>query len=391
MSDGMLMRRQDILGLLVLVAMMVCNIARGTEAPPASLSSPSAPPNETQLVNSVSASHYGHYFSTHYSDTPQTAAMLCEKVGITGVVWRQAWSQVEPKPGVYNFGSFDKVLRSIAASRNPRCQLWVFVEFKSFNNSPVKNPCPANLRAQHSAPNVFGKGAATCFMWEPVVRNAYISMMRAAAAHFRANPRIEGFVIQESSLGFNGRYSQDKGSGGTYTPMAWRDSLINIISECTAAFSNSRCMSFVNFLRGNQSYVADISAAISSIPNHRACISGPDLLPNEPALYHGSDAIYPVIARHPGCRSISAQNASYHVPGCTLDCIYHFAVGGTLGAFPVSAPLRGGLCVNSYIFWNDKLKKSAAGQGWQDALRVIAAHPYGRGWFSQCAGNDGPP
>lgn len=384
MRNGMLKRRQDFLGLFLLAAMICCNNSRATDASTAPLS------HETPST-SASASHYGHYFSTHYSDTPQTAAMLCEKVGVTGVVWRQAWNQVERTPGNYDFGSFDQVLRSIAASHKPNCQLWVFVEFKSFNNSPVKNPCPVNLKAQHSGLNAFGNGAATCFMWEPIVRDAYNSMLRAAAAHFRSNPRIEGFIIQESSLGFSGRYSQDAGSGGTYTPTAWRDSLINIISDCAAAFSNTRCMAFVNFVRGNQSYVADISAAISAIPNDRACLSGPDLLPNEPALNVGTDAIYPVIARHPGCRSISAQNASYHVPGCTLDCIFHFAVGGTLGAFPSSVPLRGGLCVNSYILWNDKAKKSPQGQGWQDALRVIAAHPYGGGWFKECAGNDGPP
>ena len=42
-------------------------------------------------VNVVSArkSHYGHYFSTHYSDSPATAAMLCEHVGVSGVVWHQ--------------------------------------------------------------------------------------------------------------------------------------------------------------------------------------------------------------------------------------------------------------------------------------------------------------
>jgi hypothetical protein len=391
MSNGTMMRRQEICGLLVLLALIACNIARGSDASRPSPFLSHVLASDTSLMNSTSANHFGHYFSTHYSDTPQTAAMLCEKVGVTGVVWRQAWNQVERTPGAYNFSSFDQVLRAIAGSRNPRCQLWVFVEFKSFNNSPIKNPCPVNLRAQHSALNVFGNGAATCFMWEPVVREAYTSMLRAAAAHFRSNPRIEGFIIQESSLGFSGRYSQDRGSGGTYTPIAWRDSLINIISQCAAAFANTRCMAFVNFLRGNQSYVSDISAAISSIPNHRACLSGPDLLPNEPALYLGNNAIYPVIARHPGCRSISAQNASYHVPGCSLDCIFHFAVGGTLGAFPTSVPLRGGLCVNSYILWNDKAKKSPGGQGWQDALRVIAAHPYGRSWFSECAGNDGPP
>ena len=63
-------------------------------------------------------------------------------------------------------------------------------------------------------------------MWEPTVVKAYSAMMAAAADHFDNNPRIEGLILQESSLSLNGKYSQDVADGGTYTPMAWRDALI---------------------------------------------------------------------------------------------------------------------------------------------------------------------
>ena len=345
------------------------------------------------LVTVVPAlkSSYGHYFATHYSDSPADAAMLCEQRGVSGIVWRKTWREVEPTAGVYDFSSFDKVLAAIAASQNPKCQMWLVFEFKSFANSPVKNPCPVYLQAQHSAPNVLGNGAATCFMWEPSVLRAYVAMLRAAAARYDSNRRVEGLILQETSLGLNGPYSQDVADGGTYTPTAWRDALITIIDQCAAAFTGSRCMAFVNFLRGGQSYLHDISAAISAIPNSQACISGPDLLPDSPSLYTGNNAVYQVIARHTGCRSNSAQNDSYQVHGCALACIFHFAVSGTLGTFPASAPLTGGLCVNSYLFWNDRATTSATGLDWKSALPVIAAHPYGPGWYGQCVGNTGPP
>lgn len=394
MSNRMTARHRQVAGLAVLLALLAGGATREMHAASPLLSSGESVDNVNASVHPYSGaqaqkSHYGHYFATHYSDSPATAAMLCEQKGVSGVVWKQPWNQVERVAGSYNFSSFDQVLGAIAASHHPSCQLWVFIEFKSFGNSPVKNPCPANLQSQHSGLNDYGHGAATCFMWEPVVRDAYIAMMRAAAAHFDANPHVEGFIVQESSLGLSGRYSQDVGKGGTYTPLAWRDALISIIDECAAAFTRSRCISFLNFLPGQQSYIHDISAAISSIPNGKACISGPDLLPNDPSLYNSSNAIYPVIARHPGCRSESAQNASYHVPGCTLACIFHFAVSGTFGFFPASSPLRGGLCVNSYLFWNDK--SGSSGQDWKDAVSVIATHPYGPAWYGQCIGAYGPP
>jgi hypothetical protein len=228
-------------------------------------------------------------------------------------------------------------------------------------------------------------------MWDPTVAGAYIAMLKAAAAHFDANPRVEGVILQESALGLEGAYSQDVAAGGTYTATAWRDALISIIDQCASAFATSRCTPFLNFLRGGQQYLYEISAAITAIPNNQVCFSGPDLLPNSPSLYSGTNSVYQVLTRHSGCRSNSAQNNSYQVPGCSLTCIFTFAVSGTFGSFDTSAPFTGGVCVNSYIFWNDKTSLSSTGLNYKDALPVIAAHPYGPDWYSHCSGSDGSP
>ena len=336
-------------------------------------------------------SNYGHYFATRYADTPADAAMLCEQAGVSGVVWRRTWNEVEPSAGVYDFSSFDEVLGAIAASGNPKCQLWLFVEFKSFKNSPVKNPCPKYLQSQHSGLNADGSGAATCFMWEPAVVDAYVAMMKSAAARFNDSPRVEGLIIQESALGFNGAYSQDVADGGTYTAVAWRDAMIELIGQCGTAFSQSRCMVFMNFLRGGQEYLHDISAAIETVSDNRACFSGPDLLPDNRTLYDRNNKVYEVLVRHDGCRSNSAQNDSFEVAGCGLDCIFQFAVKGSFGDFPESQPLSGGVCVNSYLFWNHRVGRSATGLDWTDALPLIAATPYGRVWYEQCANGGGAP
>ncbi|HET9693097.1 MAG TPA: Ig domain-containing protein [Steroidobacteraceae bacterium] len=335
--------------------------------------------------------NYGHYFATRSADTPADAAMLCEQSGVRGVVWRVTWGEVERAPGEYDFSAFDAVLAALAGSHNPQCQLWLFIEYKSFASSPVKNPCPAYLQAEHSALNSSGNGASTCFMWEPTVVSAYVAMMRAAAARYDGNARVEGLILQESALGFNGEFSQDVADGGTYTAAAWRDALVELIGQCGAAFPTSRCMSFLNFLRGGQQYLYDVSAAIASVPDNRACISGPDILPNTPNLYTGTAPIYEVIVRHAGCRSNSAQNASYDVAGCDLACIFRFGVGGTFGDFPEDAPLSGGLCINSYLFWTHRVTPTASGVDWTHALPIIDAYPYGAAWLDQCTGGGGPP
>jgi hypothetical protein len=150
-------------------------------------------------------------------------------------------------------------------------------------------------------------------------------------------------------------------------------------------------MSFLNFLRGGQAYLYDVSDAISAVPENRACMSGPDLLPGNTTLYKDRNRVYEVLARHDGCRSNSAQNDSYEDPLCGLDCIFKFGVSGTFGDFNQNAPRSSGVCVNSYLFWNHRTGRSATGLNWLDALPVIAANPYGPGWYQQCAGGGGAP
>jgi len=345
---------------------------------------------ESATATTGRKAHYGHYFSSRDADTVEDLAMLCGQAGVQGVVWRRPWNEVESSPGVYDFGSYDAALRAIANSHNPQCQLWIFVEFKSFNSSSQRNPCPAYLQAQHSALNTGGR-AWTCFMWEPIVTNAYIKMMRAAAARYDGNPRVEGFIIQESALSLNGEYSQDVADGGTYTAEAWRDALVNLVGQCGAAFTQSRCLAFLNFIRNGQQYLNDVSRALSAIPDNRGCMSGPDLLPDEKSLYGNSNSAYEVLARHKGCRSNSAQNASYRVRDFDLNDIFHFAVRGTAGDFDQTYPRGSGVCVNSYIFWNHKITGSSAGQDWTSALPVIAAYPYGPMWLDECVGGGGAP
>ena len=343
----------------------------------------------TQSTTLARKASYGHYFATRYEDGPADIAMLCEQTGIRGVMMRRTWKEVEPAASTYDFRAIDQALAAIAASRNPQCQLWVMIEFKSFNSSPVKHPAPTHL-ARHQALNAHGK-ASTVFMWEPVVADAYVRLMQAMAARYDGHPRFEGFVIQESALGFNGAYSQDVANGGTYTASRWRDALVRFVGACGSAFKQSRCMTFLNFIKGGQQYLHDVSAAISAVPNNRACLSGPDLLPDSKSLYDNPNAVYEVLTRHKGCRANSAQNDSFEIYRFGLGEVFNFAVRGTFGDFAQATPRASGVCVNSYLFWNHRVGRSWTGLDWHDVLPVVAAYPYGRLWLDQCAGGGSAP
>jgi hypothetical protein len=344
----------------------------------------------TLATASARKARYGHYFATRYQDTADDVAMLCEQQGIQGVLIRRTWGELEPTRGNYDFRAIDQTLRAIAASRSPQCQIWLMVEFKSFRNSPVKNPCPPYLQTRYSARNTSEK-ASTCFMWDASVGDRYVALMRAIAARYDGHPRFEGFVIQESALGFNGKYSQDVGDGGTYTAARWRDALVRYVSACGNAFTQSRCMAFLNFIRGGQDYLSDVSKAIAAVPDNRACMSGPDLLPDEKSLYDSRSAVYEVLTRHRGCRANSAQNDSFEIYRYGLGQVFDFAVGGNFGDFNHVTPRASGVCVNSYLFWNHRIGRSWTGLDWHDVLPVVAAYPYGRMWLDQCQDGGGAP
>lgn len=298
---------------------------------------------------------YGHYFATNGADTPADAAMLCAKPGVSGIVWRQSWAEVETSPGVYDWRSFDAVVSAV----RPGCRVWLLIEWKSFSPD---NPCPAYLRAAFSAPTSNG---VSCFMWDPYVRQRFGALLTAAGKRYDANAKVEGVVLQESSTSFIGAYAQEP-PVGTYSAEAWRDGLIDLSRRCAAAFPSSRCMQFLNFIRGGNGYLDDVAQAIAAIPRNQACVSGPDLLPGSTSLA----TVYAVIRAHRGCRANSAQNDSFEVTGCDLGCIFDFATHD--------------LCLNSYVFWNHRVGKSATGLDWTNALPVIAAHPYGQAWLAPC-------
>lgn len=296
---------------------------------------------------------FGHYAVLRAIDTPATATALCGTPNLRGLIKRLPWAVVETSKNVYTFAGFDAVLAAMPS----KCRLWLFIEFKSFD---ATNPCPGYLKA-YAAPNA--GGGTTCFMWEPVVRAAYGNMLAAAAKRYDGNPQVEGVVLQESALSLNGPYSQDTADGGTYTPERWRDGLIDLVQKCTLAFRKSRCMAFLNFLRGNNGYLQDVADAMATLPNQQACVSGPDILPGDPTL----TTAYAVLRTYRGCRANSAQNDSYAVAGCDLNCVLSYALGS--------------LCVNSYVFWNHYV---GTGLNWNDAVQVIAKRPFDAAWHA-CA------
>ena len=152
---------------------------------------------------------------------------------------------------------------------------------QEFPQQSDKNPCPVYLQAQHSGLNAdrpWSLRPASC--GSPIVVEAYVALIKAAAARYNDNPRIEGLILQESALQSEWGLFAGCRRWGDLLAEAWRDALIELVGQCGAAFSQGHCMAFMNFIRGGQPYLYDVSAAIAAVPGNGACMSGPDLRPD---------------------------------------------------------------------------------------------------------------
>jgi hypothetical protein len=237
-------------------------------------------------------------------------------------------------------------------------------------------------------------GAFICKLWDSTVLAKFNTMLAHLGGVYDSNANVEGFQLQESAVSSTGAYVDDATAGGDYTGTKWATSIVSIMQNCSTDFPTSRCMAFLNQIQGNQAGLGTVSAALSALPFNQGCYSGPDILPANAGLVAGT---YQYLNAHVGCRADSAQNttivgSSSGPQACdpiahNCNAIFVFSVQGTFGHLNKTVPLPSnqGLCLNSYIFWND----SVAEQAYVDP--TVQANPYGIGWYGQCICGGGPP
>lgn len=235
-----------------------------------------------------------------------------------------------------------------------------------------------------------------CKMWDPTVKAKFNALIKAMGQQFDSDPLVEGFILQESSISLsNAAYLDGPDNGGDYVSATYLANRISYDQTCSTWWPTSRCMDFTNQIKGQSvAGLTQISDALSALPNNQGCYGGPDILPNNGGLVAGT---YQALISHSGCRANSAQNTTIVGSGAgaqacdptavNCDNVFDFAVRGTFGHLDKTLPVPSdqGLCINSYIFWND----SATEQTYVD--KTVQKFPYGPDWYDRCTCGGGPP
>jgi len=168
--------------------------------------------------------------------------------------------------------------------------------------------------------------------------------------------------MQESALSFDDSTLEAFG----YSPEAYRDALIDVLTIASQEFSTSQVFWYMNFLPQNQNYLNDIAIAVAP---YGIAIGGPDVLPDSAPLV---TLTYPLYDNFPAGTTLfnSIQYDSYShrhedqssaTMYWTMDELFEFA--------------RDDLHVD-YLFWTRKVARDPADSYmWFDALPVIQRSP----------------
>lgn len=293
----------------------------------------------------------GHYISVNRWDD-QGHMIEALKPGVTGLQKRYTWRSVEPTINNYDFSEVKSDL-DLLASQGSR--MIVFLEDKSFNG---KFPTPPYLQNNHTLAN--RNGGYTAKRWHPYVIERFKALVAALGSRFDSHPAFEGVAIQESSLSLNQNVLDANG----YTPEFYRDALIEVLTSARASCPTSQVFWYMNFLPGNQSYIANIANAIATSD---IAMGGPDVLPDEHALqthaypYYSDfkDKLTLFNSMQFDSYSHVHKDSSYPTKYWTMNELFQFA--------------KSELNVQ-YLFWNRLVKSSPADSyNWTNALPVINA------------------
>ena len=310
--------------------------------------------------------HPGHYVSIGRAELRKGVSTAFGE-GVRGIQLRYRWADLEPAENQYDFSA---VARDLEAARKANLQFVAMIEDKTFQD---ESPLPAYMGERYS---LRGERGYTAMRWDPYVVERMRKLVQAFGRQFDCNPNLEGIAFQETAPSVAA--SQLERSG--YTPEKYRDALVTILRNASDSLPRSRVFWYMNFLPGNQAYIADIAGDLAGTG---VVMGGPDVLPDNRALER---RVYPFYAEFRGRLKLfgAMQNDSYRHPrgggkvkgkGAGFPDSAGAGPAGYWSMEDLYAFARDRLHVN-YIFWEYRTRRQPPdSHDWSDARAVIARHP----------------
>jgi hypothetical protein len=296
--------------------------------------------------------HPGHYAGMLRLGDSQAIMETVLQPGITGIMKRYSWRQLEPTAGNYDFSELQADLQW-AQARGVR--IIAMVEDKTFTPDRAT---PEYLNA-YSVRN--SGGGYTTLRWNSYVVGR-MKLLFQAMGRFDSNPWLEGIATQETALSLPANVLDANG----YTPEKYRDAYISVLGTASTSFPTSRIFWFMNYFPRNQAYIGSIATAMIG---KGVVMGGPDVLPDDETHL---TMTYPFYDQFQGKLPLFGQVEDI--------CYRHLhATGGYSTKYWTPAEsfrfARDDLHVNYMIWVRIPVPSPSDAYTWYDALPAIAANP----------------
>ncbi|MBI4859659.1 MAG: hypothetical protein HY815_05275 [Candidatus Riflebacteria bacterium] len=200
---------------------------------------------------------------------------------LEGAQLKYTWKELEPERDRYDFGAIQHDL-DFLRSRGKR--LFIQIQDASFDAKTILVPRYLLEDAQYhgGADMEFEDDEKTpagwvARRWDPAVRDRFHRLLAALGRRF--DGKIEGINLPETSIEF-GESGRRFPKG--FTPVAYRDAVIDTMKALKRAFPGSTCIQYANFMPGEFLPWTDRSLLRSVYRSARALgvgVGGPDVLP----------------------------------------------------------------------------------------------------------------
>jgi hypothetical protein len=299
--------------------------------------------------------HPGHYTVILPAHNGSQKAMDdARRPGMTGIMKKYKWRELEPTKGNYNFS---KIQADLNWAQAYGMQVIIMIEDKTFK---LERPNPAYLDAQTPRNRA---GGYSIVRWHPTVVERYKALVTAIGKRFDSHPNFEGIAAQESAIGLD----QTTLKKYNFTPEKYRDAYLAMFGHALNVMPKSRVFWYQNFFVGKQAYIGEIAAKLGP---KGLVMAGPDTLPDRDSLVKKS---YPFFDQFKGKMhlGIQVEGICYRAPHAKPGYKTKYWTPAELFKYA-----RDDLNVN-YMFWV-RITRSvpADSYNWYDTLPVIKANEY---------------
>ncbi len=296
--------------------------------------------------------HYTVILPAH--NGTQKAMDDARRPGMTGIMKKYKWRELEPTKGNYDFS---KIQADLNWAQAYGMQVIIMIEDKTFK---LERPNPAYLDAQSPRNRA---GGYSIVRWNPTVVTRYKALVTAIGKRFDGHRNFEGIAAQESAIGLDSTTLKKHG----FTAEKYRDAYIDMFGHALNAMPKSRVFWYQNFFVGNQSYIGQIAAALGP---KGLVMAGPDALPDRDSLVKKS---YPFFDQYKGKMHLGIQTEGIGYRTLHETAGYKTKYWTPAELFQFS---RDKLHIN-YKFWVRITRSTPADSyDWYDALPVIQANEY---------------